>query len=108
MALIECPACQKRISSQAKQCQHCQTTLKGSQESLESLSRISHIKKSSQLMNHSFISLTLFIGGVVLWFWGGEPAQGMRSNIACGLFVLGFVGYMITRVRLVLHKRKSV
>ena len=97
--------CQKRISSLATQCQHCQANLSGDNESL---TRITHIKKSAQLMNHSFLSLTLFIGGVVLWFWGGEPAEGIRSQIAVGLFVLGFVGYMITRVRMVLHKRKSV
>ncbi|MGL6012587.1 MAG: zinc ribbon domain-containing protein, partial [Shewanella oncorhynchi] len=48
------------------------------------------------------------IAGVVIWFWGGEPAEGMRANIAGICFVFGFVGYLITRVRIVLHKRKSV
>lgn len=105
MALIECPSCQKRISSKATTCSFCNADLTGN---TDSLTTISHIKRSSQLMNHSMLSMTLFIAGVVIWFWGGEPAQGMRSYIAGVCFVLGFVGYMITRVRMVLHKRKSV
>lgn len=105
MALIECPVCRTRISSKAASCSHCQAKTNGDNESL---ARISHIKTSAKLMNHSFIAMTLFIAGVVIWFWGGEPAEGLRANIAGACFVFGFVGYLITRVRIVLHKRKSV
>lgn len=105
MALVECPSCSKRISSMAKQCQHCSTKLSGNNESL---AKINHIKQSTRLMNHSFIALTLFIGGVVIWFWGGVPAEGTRAIVGAASFILGFVGYMITRVRIILHKRKSV
>ncbi|MCU7998481.1 MULTISPECIES: zinc ribbon domain-containing protein [unclassified Shewanella] len=105
MALIECSVCRKRMSSKASSCPHCQAKTDGDNESL---SRISHIQKSSSLMNQSFVAMTLFIAGVVIWFWGGEPAEGMRANIAGICFVFGFVGYLITRVRIVLHKRKSV
>lgn len=105
MALIECPVCRKRISSKASSCPHCQVKTDGDNGSL---ARISHIQKSSSLMNQSFVAMTLFIAGVVIWFWGGEPAEGQRANIAGVCFVFGFVGYLITRVRIVLHKRKSV
>ena len=105
MALTECPKCQKRISSQAKQCSHCKVSLAGN---TETLSKISHIQHSNKLMNHSLFCLTLFIGGAVAWFWGGEQAQGIQAIAAVSCFVIGFVGYLITRVRLVLHKRKSV
>ncbi|MFV7784535.1 zinc ribbon domain-containing protein [Shewanella marisflavi] len=105
MALVECPSCQKRISSAAKSCPHCASGLTGN---TESLNRISHIKRSNQLMNQSFLAMTLFIAGVVIWFWGGEPAQGLRATVAGGCFVFGFVGYLIARIRIVLHKRKSI
>lgn len=105
MALIQCPNCNKRISSLAKTCPHCAAKSSGGNESLN---RISHIKRSNQLMNHSFFAMTLFIAGVVIWFWGGEPAEGARANIAGVCVVFGFVGYLIARVRIVLHKRKSV
>ncbi|MGI2258254.1 zinc ribbon domain-containing protein [Shewanella sp. GXUN23E] len=105
MALIECPVCSKRISSVAKECQHCHAKLDGN---LESMQRISHIKRSQNLMNQSFLAMTLFIAGMVIWFWGGEPAEGTRAIIAGICFVVGFVGYLICRVQMVLHKRKSV
>ena len=105
MALVNCPSCNKRISSMAKECNHCRASITADNESLKV---ISHIKRSNQLMNQSFLALTLFIGGVVTWFWGGEPAEGTRSYVALGAFSLGFVGYLITRVQIVLHKRKKV
>ncbi|WP_137227268.1 zinc ribbon domain-containing protein [Shewanella sp. MEBiC00475] len=105
MALVACPKCQKRISSLAKQCPHCKVDLSGN---TESITIISHIECSNSLMNQSFLFLTLFIAGVVVWFWGGEPAQGLKSYFAIAMFVIGFVGYLVTRIRIVLHKRKSV
>ena len=105
MALIECPSCQKRISSKAKDCQYCRSSLDGDNQSKRI---ISHIQQSNKLMTHSFVFLTLFIAGVVIWFWGGETATGIQSYIAITCFVFGFVGYTITRARIVLHKRKSV
>jgi len=105
MPLVACPKCQKRISGLAKHCKHCKTALDGNTESLKI---ISHIERSNRLMTQSFIFLTLFIAGVVVWFWGGEPAQGTTSYLAIASFVIGFTGYLITRVRIVLHKRKSV
>lgn len=105
MALIECPSCKKRISSKAANCSYCSANLTGD---TETLNVISNIKRSNQLMNHSLLCMSLFIAGVVVWFWGGEPAEGLRSYIAGGFFVFGFVGYLITRLRIVLHKRKKV
>ncbi|MBV7315219.1 zinc ribbon domain-containing protein [Shewanella sp. NIFS-20-20] len=105
MALILCPNCNKRVSDKAQQCPHCQVDL---QSDLGSLLRIQHIRKSQQLMTQSFIAMTLFIAGMVLWFWGGEVATGLRSYAALACFVFGFVGYLIVRIRMVLHKRNSV
>lgn len=105
MALIECTVCSKRMSSKAAACPHCEATTSGDNGSLV---RIGKIKKSARLMNQSFIAMTLFITGVVIWFWGGEPAEGLRATIGSICFAFGFVGYLITRVRIVLHKRKSV
>ncbi len=105
MALIECPMCGKRMSSKALACPHCAAKTNGDNDSL---ARISHIQKSSRLMNQSFLAMSLFIAGVVIWFWGGEAAHGWRATLGAICFVFGFVGYLITRIRIVLHKRKSV
>ncbi len=105
MALIECPVCRKRMSSKATSCPNCEAKASGDNSSQV---RINHIQQSSSLINQSFVAMTLFIAGVVLWMWGGEPAEGMRAYISGVCVVFGFVGYLITRVRIVLHKRKSV
>ncbi|QSX39222.1 zinc ribbon domain-containing protein [Shewanella cyperi] len=105
MALIQCPVCGKRISSKAKQCAHCSTGVDGD---MHSRMRIAHIQKTQRLMNQSFVAMTLFIAGVVIWFWGGEAAEGIRVQAGAVCFSLGFIGYLITRVQIVLHKRKSI
>ncbi|QDF67157.1 zinc ribbon domain-containing protein [Shewanella sp. SNU WT4] len=105
MALILCPNCKQRISDKAKQCSHCQVNL---QADLGSLQRVQHIKQSQRLMTQGFIAMTLFILGMVLWFWNGEVATGWRANVALACFVFGFVGYLFVRIRLVIHKRNSI
>lgn len=105
MALIECPSCNKRISNKASECQYCGSQLSGDSQLL---STINHIKRSNQLVNQGLLSMTLFIAGVVVWFWGGDTAEGVRSYIGGACFVLGFVGYLVTRLQIVMHKRKKV
>ncbi|TKB52831.1 zinc ribbon domain-containing protein [Ferrimonas aestuarii] len=105
MALIDCPACGKRISDKAKTCTHCKVDMSGSTEKIESAQRIAAINKKTQLLNHSFLSLLSFVGGAALWFWGGEAAQNWRQPVGIGLMTCGFVGYLITRVRVALHNR---
>lgn len=105
MALIPCPQCKKRISSKASQCNHCKADLTGNTDSLSTIGRI---EQTNKLMNHTFIFMTLFIAGIVYFFWGGQPAQGLSASVSITIAVIGFVGYLITRVRIVLHKRKSV
>ncbi|QYJ77036.1 zinc ribbon domain-containing protein [Shewanella sp. FJAT-52076] len=105
MALVQCPICNKRISSKAPQCPHCNTSSAGDNDSAL---RIAQIKKSQRLMNQSFITMTLFIGGVVVLFWGGEEPEGVRLTAGAVLLTLGFVGYLFTRVQMVINKRKSV
>ncbi|WP_372871815.1 zinc ribbon domain-containing protein [Shewanella sp.] len=105
MALVQCPVCQKRISSKASSCPHCKT---GTQGDNGSALRIANIKKSQRLMNQSFLAMTLFVSGVVVMFWGGEEPEGLRLMSGAVLLTLGFVGYLVTRVQIVLHKRKSV
>ena len=104
MALVECPVCHKRMSSKSLRCPNCDLAVNGDNESAI---RIQQIKKAAQLQTHSFIALTLFIVGVVIWFWGGEVAEGKQALAGSVCFVFGFVGYLITRLRIVLNKRKN-
>ncbi|BDY04858.1 MULTISPECIES: zinc ribbon domain-containing protein [unclassified Ferrimonas] len=105
MALIDCPACGKRISDKAKTCSHCKVVLDGDSDKIESAQRIASINKKTQLMNHSFLALLAFVGGFALWFWGGEQAENWRKPAGIGMMAVGFVGYLVTRVRIALNKR---
>jgi len=89
----------------AQSCPHCASQLS---EDNDTLKEVSHIRRSNQLMTHTMIAMTLFVAGMAIWFWGGEPAEGLRATIGGIFFALGFIGYLVTRIRMVLHKRKSV
>ncbi len=105
MALVECSNCGKRMSSVAKSCPACNASTSGDTEAQRNIKKI---KLASQLQLHSFLAMTLFIAGVVIWFWGGEPAEGTRQYAGSVCFVFGFIGYLITRVRIIINKRKGI
>ncbi|MBY6185573.1 zinc ribbon domain-containing protein [Marinobacter hydrocarbonoclasticus] len=107
MALIHCPSCAKRISDKAPFCPHCQFARSDDPEALERAARIRQIKQNQSLMTHSFLALFAFVGGFALWWWGGEAADSWRAPVGIGLMSLGFVGYLVTRVRILLAKRRT-
>lgn len=107
MALINCPNCKKKISDKAKSCSHCQLDLTNlDEEKMHSLKQVSLIKSSQQLMTHSFIAMLLFCGGI-FWLWQDNPVDSWQYVAAITTTVVGFLFYIITRVRLILLKRSS-
>ncbi|MBY5991662.1 zinc ribbon domain-containing protein [Ferrimonas balearica] len=106
MALIHCPACGKRISDKAPFCPHCQFSRSKDPEALERASRMRQIQQHQSLMTHSFLALFAFVGGFALWWWGGEAADTWRAPVGIGLMSAGFLGYLVTRVRILLAKRR--
>ncbi|SHG86105.1 hypothetical protein [Ferrimonas marina] len=106
MALIHCAACGKRISSKAPHCPHCQHSLSSDPEAVERAQRIRNIRNEQKLMNHSFLALFLFVGGFAIWWWGGEANENWRQPVGVGSMVLGFLGYLVTRARIILSRRQ--
>ncbi|GAA5188070.1 zinc ribbon domain-containing protein [Ferrimonas gelatinilytica] len=107
MALIHCAGCGKRISDKAPTCPHCQYARDSDPEVAERAGRIRAIRHNQTLMTHSFIALLLFVGGFALWWWGGEAAEGWREPVGTGAMALGFVFYLVTRVRIILARRRA-
>jgi len=108
MAVINCPSCKKKISGKAKTCEHCQidlTTL--DVEKIASLKRVNAVAKSQQLMNHSFIAMLLFCGGFLFLYWQDAQPGTWEYVAAITSTILGFILYIITRVRLILTKRSQ-
>jgi hypothetical protein len=108
MAVINCPGCKKKISDKAKICQHCQLDLTVlDADKIASLKRVSAVAKSQQLMNHSFIAMLLFCGGFLFLYWQDAQPGTWQYVVAITSAILGFILYLVTRVRLILTKRSS-
>ena len=108
MAVISCPSCKKKISDKAKSCSYCHVDLATLDE--DKLARIRQedkIKKSQSLMNHSFIAMLLFCGGFLFVYWKNLQPGTWQYMLASGSTALGFILYIVTRVRLIILKRNS-
>jgi len=106
MAVINCPNCKKKISDKAKSCEHCQIDLSAlDADKIASLKRVSAVTKSQQLMNHSFIAMLLFCGGFLFLYLQDAQPGTWQYVVAIASTILGFILYIITRVRLILTKR---
>jgi len=108
MAVINCPNCQKKISDKAKSCSHCQLDVTNADpEQLANLRKVNTIKKSQRIMTLSFIAMLLFCGGFLFFYWY-EVQPGTWQYVASMFSAfIGFCLYIVTRVQLILLKRKS-
>jgi hypothetical protein len=108
MALIDCPSCSKKISDKARNCQHCDFTL-GTVDA-EGITRKQNLKKylkSQNIQTQSMVAMLLFVSGFGFMYWGGAAPDGLQYNLAVGMSVIGFVWYIVNRVRLIILKRSD-
>jgi len=106
MAVINCPSCKKKISDKAKTCSHCQLDMSNlDADKIAQLKKVSAVEKSQQLMNHSFIAMLLFCGGFLFLYWQNAQPGTWQYIASITSAVLGFILYIVTRVRLILIKR---
>jgi hypothetical protein len=107
MAVIHCPNCKKKISDKAKSCSHCDIILAGvDPEQLQSIKQMTAIKAQQNLMMHSFIAMLLFCGGFLFLYLQDAQPGTWQYITSVASTVLGFILYIVTRVRLILVKRK--
>lgn len=108
MAVIPCPSCKKKISDKAKNCTHCSIEIAGiDQAKLALIKQTNAIKQQQNLMTHSFIAMLLFCGGF-LFFYLKDAQPGTIEYIgSIASTILGFILYLVTRVRLLLLKRSK-
>lgn len=106
MAVINCPNCKKKISDKAKECNHCGLLLSAlDDEKIANLNHVNRIKQSQRLMNYSFIAMLLFCGGFLFMFWDNVEKGTWQHNLAMVSTVIGFVLYIIVRIKLLFFKR---
>jgi hypothetical protein len=108
MALIDCPSCGKKMSDKAQSCQHCGFGLgTADSEDIARKQSLNKYLKTQKVQTQSMIAMLLFVAGFGFMYWGNAEPGGMQHNLAIGASILGFVWYIVNRVRLILLKRSD-
>ncbi|WP_289028522.1 hypothetical protein [uncultured Paraglaciecola sp.] len=108
MALIDCPSCGKRISDKAQSCQHCNFTLgEATSEDIARKQNLNKYLKGQRIQTQSMVAMLLFVAGFGFMYWGGAIPGELQHTIAIGATIIGFVWYIVNRVRLVFLKRSD-
>ena len=108
MAVINCPSCKKKISDKAKACSHCDFSLEAlDSDKIASLNHVNRINQAQRLMNYSFIAMLLFCGGFLFMFWDNVEPDTWQYTAALSSTVVGFLLYIVIRVRLLFFKRQK-
>ena len=106
MALVDCPSCNKKISDKAQTCQHCGFVLgEASSEDLARKQTLNKYLQKQKIQTQSMIAMLLFVSGFGFMYWGGVATDGVQYKIALAVTVIGFVWYLVNRVRLVFLKK---
>ena len=108
MALIDCPSCNKKISDKSQNCQHCGFALgNASSEDIARKHSLNKYLKNQNIQTQSMIAMLLFVAGFGFMYWGGAAPGDLQHNLAIGLAIVGFIWYIVNRVRLILLKRSN-
>lgn len=108
MAIISCPFCGQKISDKSTQCNHCGKDLSAlTTEKLNALSRDKRLALSQSLMNQTMLAMLLFLGGFGAMYWWQPETGSAQQYLFIGISAVGFLWYLVTRVRIILLKRRS-
>lgn len=107
MALMNCPACNKRMSNQATECPHCQFALSGDDRSDQELGRRKRERTRKQLQMHSLVSMVFFTLGAILFYHGTQVPDSWQGPWGKTILAVGIVLYLVTRIRILIFNRSA-
>ena len=108
MALIDCPSCNKKVSDKAQSCQHCGFSLGSADaEDIARKQNLTKYLKSQRIQTQSMIAMLMFVAGFGFMYWGGVAPGELQHSLAIATAIIGFVWYIVNRVRLLLLKRSD-
>jgi hypothetical protein len=108
MALVPCPSCNKKISDKAPSCQYCGFTLgEANAEDLERKQKLQNYLKAQNVQTQSMFAMLMFVTGFGFMYWGGALPGDLQHNIAAGISIVGFVWYIVNRIRLIFLKKSN-
>jgi hypothetical protein len=108
MALVDCPSCNKKISDKSLACPNCGFCI--GEATSEDISRKRNLQKHSKtqkIQTQSMIAMLMFVTGFGFMYWGGAQPGDIQHNIAIGATLIGFVWYIVNRVRLIFVKKSN-
>ena len=106
MAIINCPACSKRISSVAENCQYCNTIFSDDMddETILRSAKNSRLLKKQRLQNYSFLFIVLFTAGALLMYFGLSDGNETMNSTGRIMIASGFIGYVVLRIAMMIKK----
>lgn len=107
MAVISCPVCSKKISDKATECPHCDTVMDMDIEERERLARKQIAKKTQKLSTQSLFAMVFFLGGFWFMYFQAPEPDSPQMMISQGVVAIGFVWYIVNRIRLLLLKHAA-
>lgn len=106
MALINCPACNARMSDKATRCSHCGVSRsEAGTESAERAVRELVRQKQRKTQMWRLLAMLLFVAGAGLTVLSGG-GKSLLGVVGTSLAALGFVGYSALRVHGLFSKRR--
>ncbi|RUO34935.1 zinc ribbon domain-containing protein [Aliidiomarina soli] len=110
MAIVNCPECNKKMSDKAAVCEHCGFVVDGlDANTLERKRRRARADYINKLTAQSMLAMLVFvvgIGGLFYFRDDTSPDPTWQSQISIGLMAIGFIWYIVNRVRLLNTRRK--
>lgn len=110
MAIVNCPKCNKKMSDKAAVCDNCGFVVDGlDPQTLERKRRRRKADLINKLNTQSMLAMLIFVAGIAGVFYFRDetaPDPTWQSQVAVVVTVIGFIWYIVNRVRMVAARRK--
>lgn len=107
MAIVSCPHCRKKISDKAAACVHCGEQFgQVSAEEMQKLQREKKLKLGESLNNQAMLAMLIFLSSFIWYYYRTPEPESLELNLVYFTMILGCAWYMVTKVRIVMYKRK--
>jgi len=107
MALINCPACNNRVSSRAEYCSNCKAPISSkNDEATDRANERTRWNRRKRQQNYAFLAILSFVVGIGLFWKFREDQTSLGFEAGIWFAAVGFFGYAVLRIMGILNKFK--
>ena len=99
MAIINCPACRAKISSKLASCPHCGHGARLDEEAKQRLEKHRLQRKLQQISMQNMLAVIVAMAGFYVFHFQQPAADSLQAKLSLAAIAIGFIGYIINRVR---------